>query len=132
MAKDLPSKPPTSAPLAPDLNDPRMKDFLSGAQVQMPQSVATAPSPQAVPQATPAAPPRHERVIKDGFSMPVADYDLIEACIQRALDSRLVMSKSGILRAAIRALSDLDDASFRRVVGDVREIKAGRKKIRPL
>ena len=124
MAKGLPSKPPG---VPPDLNDPRMTAFLGGAQVQSPAGVSAQLLP-AAEKVAPAAMPPAEKVIKDGFSMPQADYELIEMAIQRALDHRIVMSKSGVLRAAVRALAALEDGAFRARVAGVEEIKPGRKK----
>ena len=127
MAKDLPPRPPTVPPAPPNLSDPRMAAFLGGAQVQAPAGAAqVAQTPPAEPPPAPPLPP--ERVIKDGFSMPQGDYDLIEKSMERALDHRIVMTKSGILRAAVRALTSLDEEAFVKLVSSVEEIKPGRKR----
>jgi hypothetical protein len=67
-------------------------------------------------------------VVKDGFSMPQADYGLIGQAQDRALSHRVVLSKSDVLRAALRALRNLDEADFLRLVQGVEKLKPGRKR----
>jgi len=113
-----------------------MAAYLAGAQIQspggLPQGATVPPKAPSVVAPEPPYIPAVERVVKDGFSMPTADYVLIEAAVERALNHRIVMSKSGILRAAIQVLSALDEDDFRRAVAAVEEIKPGRKKTKRL
>ncbi|MBF0336017.1 MAG: hypothetical protein HQL40_20675 [Alphaproteobacteria bacterium] len=135
MAKPpLPSRPPSAAP-AVDLADPRLAAFLGNAQVQSPTGVgATLPGIPSAPAEPPPttvqtqAEPAADTVVKDGFSMPRSDYDLIGAAQDRALGHRVVLGKSDVLRAAMRVLMSLDEVLFLAAVTGVEKLKPGRKR----
>lgn len=76
--------------------------------------------------------PKPPPVVRDGFSMPEADYRLIEQATQRIislglLPARQAANKSLVLRAALHALTDLDDAALEAVLDKVPPLQAGRR-----
>jgi hypothetical protein len=68
------------------------------------------------------------KVVRDSFSMPQADYDLIAALKQKALQGGLHVKKSELLRASLQTLSKLSVAQLKRAVSGLEKIKTGRPK----
>lgn len=65
-------------------------------------------------------------VIRDSFTMPVADYELIGALKQRCLGLGIAVKKSELLRAGLATLQRLPDESLAQVVAAVESVKTGR------
>ena len=82
----------------------------------------------AKPTTTPAAEAKPERVklVRDGFTMPKADYELIAALKARALRLGQEVKKSELLRAGLHLLAGADDAGFGVAVAAVPRLKTGR------
>lgn len=74
------------------------------------------------------APPEKTKVVRDSFTMPVDDYELIENLKKRSLQSGHQITKSEILRAGLLALNRLDDNNFLDQIREVEKIKTGRPK----
>ncbi|MBU1424613.1 MAG: hypothetical protein KKH12_12510 [Gammaproteobacteria bacterium] len=68
------------------------------------------------------------KVVRDSFTMPQADYDLIAALKLKALQSGLHVKKSELLRASLQALSKLTVAQLKRALSGLEKIKTGRPK----
>ncbi len=68
------------------------------------------------------------RVIRDSFTMPQTDYDLIAALKQKALKAGLHVKKSELLRVGLQALSKLSAAQLKRSISGLEKIKTGRPK----
>jgi hypothetical protein len=68
-----------------------------------------------------------DTVVKDLFSFPKYDYQIIGDSIDRALDSKININKSEIVRAALNVLQDLNDSDFKDAISKVEKIKRGRK-----
>ena len=68
------------------------------------------------------------KVIRDSFTMPQADYDLIAALKKKTLKSGLRVKKSELLRAGLQALSKLTGPQLKRVLSSLEKIKTGRPK----
>lgn len=68
------------------------------------------------------------KVIRDSFTMPQTDYDLITALKNRSLNSGVQTTKSEILRAGLLALNQMTEADFLDKIGNVEKIKTGRPK----
>jgi hypothetical protein len=68
------------------------------------------------------------KVVRDSFTMPQADYDLIAALKQKALKAGLHVKKSELLRASLQALSKLPAAQLERALSGLEKIKTGRQK----
>ncbi len=69
-----------------------------------------------------------EKVVRDSFTMPQADYDIIAELKQKALKSGLHVKKSELLRAGLRVLSKLSPAQLKQTVTNLEKIKTGRPK----
>src|SRR5687767_8471961 len=77
-----------------------------------PRAVATK-SPAAPPVAPPAAPkPPKTKLVRDSFTIPKAEYAVIDAMKQRAAQQGHAAKKSELLRAGIKALAAMGDGEF--------------------
>jgi hypothetical protein len=68
------------------------------------------------------------KVVRDSFTMPQIDYDLITEIKQKALKAGLHVKKSELLRAGLQALSKLTTAQLKQTVINLEKIKTGRPK----
>jgi hypothetical protein len=68
------------------------------------------------------------KVVRDSFTMPQIDYDLIAEIKQKALKAGLHVKKSELLRAGLQALSKLSSAQLKLAVSNLEKIKTGRPK----
>jgi len=66
------------------------------------------------------------KVIRDSFTMPVADYELLGVLKKRCIGLGVAIKKSELLRAGLAALERLPDESLARVVAEVETVKTGR------
>ena len=66
------------------------------------------------------------RVVRDSFTMPLADYELIGVLKQRCIGLGIAMKKSELLRAGLSALERLPDQDLAQVVAAVESVKTGR------
>ncbi|MBD1895538.1 hypothetical protein H6F50_18810 [Coleofasciculus sp. FACHB-712] len=69
---------------------------------------------------------KKERVIRDSFTLPCEDYELISAIRQRCLNSAVNVAKSEVIRAGLHALNDLPDEALLKVIESLTKIKTGR------
>jgi hypothetical protein len=72
----------------------------------------------------------HDKVIRDGFSMPASDYKLIAAIQARALTSGIGVTKSKVLRAGLHVLGALPLEQLKEVLTAVEDVKTGRPLVR--
>lgn len=68
------------------------------------------------------------KVVRDSFTMPQTDYELISALKKRSLEFGVQVTKSEILRAGLSALNQMTDADFTSQIETVEKIKTGRPK----
>jgi hypothetical protein len=68
------------------------------------------------------------KVVRDSFTMPQVDYDLIADIKQKALKAGLHVKKSELLRAGLQALSKLNTTQLKQAVNNLEKIKTGRPK----
>lgn len=68
------------------------------------------------------------KVVRDSFTMPQADYELIAAMKQKALKAGLHVKKSELLRAGLQTLSKLTAVQLKRAISGLEKIKTGRPK----
>ena len=66
------------------------------------------------------------RVIRDSFTMPVGDYELIGVLKTRCIGLGIAVKKSELLRAGLHALARISDESLAQVVRAVESVKTGR------
>jgi hypothetical protein len=67
-----------------------------------------------------------EKVIRDSFTMPVADYELLGVLKRRCIGLGVAIKKSELLRAGLAALERLPDESLAGMVAAVESVKTGR------
>lgn len=95
---------------------------------------AKSPAAKAAPKATksakaPKKPPKLKALlVRDGFTMPEADFALIATLKARALAAQRDAKKSELLRAGLHALAALDSASLVAALGALEPVKIGRPK----
>ncbi|MBT9523923.1 MAG: hypothetical protein IV105_01595 [Rhizobacter sp.] len=68
------------------------------------------------------------KLVRDSFTMPRQDFDLIPALKKRALAFQRPTKKSELLRAGLQALAALDDKRLKAALDALVAIKAGRPK----
>jgi hypothetical protein len=68
------------------------------------------------------------KVVRDSFTMPQADYDIIADLKQKALKSGIHVKKSELLRAGLREIAKLSLAQLQKTVSGLEKIKTGRPK----
>lgn len=83
----------------------------------------SAPKTPAKPKPRPA---KKERVIRDSFTMPKADYELIAELKKRAIKLGLSATKSELVRAGLRALTQISDERLTTVLEKLDKVKTGR------
>ena len=66
------------------------------------------------------------KVIRDSFTMPVADYERIGALKKRCIGLGVALKKSEVLRAGLALLESLSDEHLARVAAAVESVKTGR------
>jgi hypothetical protein len=73
-----------------------------------------------------AAPPAREKVIRDGFTMPVGDHALIAQVQAIGLQAGLHVTKSEVLRAGLHALLQSSPDALQQLLLAVEKVKTGR------
>lgn len=92
-----------------------------------PSKVKAKPAPAKVAAATQAKPAgKKHKLVRDSFTMPQPDFDLIGALKKRALAAGHAAKKSELLRAGLHALTKLEDAALRAALDALVKLKAGR------
>ncbi len=67
-----------------------------------------------------------QRVIRDSFTLPSHDYELITTIRDRCLDNRVTINKSEAIRAGLHALNKMSSEELLTVVNSITKIKTGR------
>lgn len=77
--------------------------------------------------ATTKKPPKvRPRLVRDGFTMPEADFALIATLKARALAGQRAVKKSELLRAGLHALAALDSQALLASLDQLEPVKIGR------
>ncbi len=71
------------------------------------------------------------KLVRDSFTIPKAEYAVLDALKLRAARLMRPTKKSEVLRAGIAALQAMDDAAFLQAVNGVPSLKTGRPKATP-
>ena len=69
---------------------------------------------------------QQKRVVRDSFTLPTDDYELITTIRERCLDSRVTINKSEVSRAGLHALNEMSNPELLAVVDSLTKIKTGR------
>ena len=78
------------------------------------------------PNAVKTEKPKKPKLVRDSFTIPKAEYLVLDALKQRAANLTRPAKKSELLRAGIKALAALTDAAFLMALEQVPAIKTGR------
>jgi hypothetical protein len=73
-------------------------------------------------------PSKKDKLVRDSFTLPREDFELIALLKDRALDFKRPTKKSELLRAGLQALAGLDQTRLRASLEALRPLKAGRPK----
>lgn len=124
-----------AAPKTPAVKTPPVK-VTAKAAVKKPVTTKLAATPAAkpvkvappAPAKTPAKPKvtKKPKLVRDSFTIPKAEYVVLEDLKQRAAGLAQSVKKSELLRAGIKALAAMSDTAFRAALNDVPAIKTGR------
>lgn len=69
---------------------------------------------------------KQKRVVRDSFTLPGDDYELITTIRERCLDSRVTINKSEVIRAGLHALNEMSETELLATVESLTKIKTGR------
>ena len=69
---------------------------------------------------------KKERVVRDSFTLPYEDYELIAELRQRCLNSAVNVTKSEVIRAGLHALMNLPDENLLQMMASLTKVKTGR------
>ena len=104
-----------AAPLAP---------ARKAAAPKAPVKAAAKPAP--APKPVKAEKPKKPKLVRDSFTIPKAEYTVLDDLKQRAAKLGSPAKKSEVLRAGIKALAQMSDAAFQSAMAAVPAIKTGR------
>lgn len=99
------------------------------APVKAAAKAPVAKKPVAQPAAQPAAKadkPKKPKLVRDSFTIPKAEYAVLEELKQRAARLGQPAKKSEVLRAGVKALAAMTDAAFVASIAAVPAVKTGR------
>ena len=72
-----------------------------------------------------------EKLVRDNFTMPRSDFELIALLKERALTFRRPTKKSELLRAGLQALAALNQQQLQKALDSLPLLKSGRQKKLP-
>jgi hypothetical protein len=87
---------------------------------------ATAKKATAKPATDKATKPKKPKLVRDSFTIPKAEYGVLEELKQRAENLARPVKKSELIRASIKVLASLSGAAFLTALNQVPTIKTGR------
>lgn len=129
---------PAVKPAAKPVGKPAVKTATKPAVKAVKQDTATVVGKAAAPQAEKAKKPvkpveadkqpkaKKPKLVRDSFTIPKDEYQVIDILKQRSAKLGQPMKKSELLRAGIKLLNRLDDTQFKQAVAAVPAIKTGR------
>ncbi len=92
------------------------------------RSVAVKPAPEPETPPTPGVANIKVKLVRDSFTIPKAEYVVLEALKVRAAELKRPTKKSELLRAGVAALHAMGDKAFLAVLSSVPSLKTGRPK----
>ena len=118
---------PKSVKRKPVLAKPKTAPLAGKVAQPKPKAAGLVKAAVAVEAAKPVKPVK-AKLVRDSFTMPVADYALIDALKQRALKAAHPAKKSELLRAGLQLLASLSDTAMLKALKNVPPLKTGRPK----
>lgn len=139
VAKPAKVKPPKAAlkpsktslqpqPLAAESGKTRVKASMKAAAPAAEVKPAAPKRAKVEPAARKPEKPAKTKLVRDSFTMPQADFDLVDVLKQRALNFRHAAKKGELLRAGLQALAALSEADLQAALERVTSLKPGRPK----
>ena len=124
----------TAARAAKPAAKPAVKPAAKPAVKAAAKPAAKKAAPKAARQATPKPAPVVEvkvkhKLVRDSFTIPKAEYVVLESLKQRAADLKRPTKKSELIRAGIAVLKKMNDKEFLAAVNGVPSLKTGRPKL---
>jgi hypothetical protein len=92
---------------------------------------AAAPAPMPAPAAPEVRRKPKEKLVRDSFTMPRSDFELIALLKERALTFKRPTKKSELLRAGLQALAALNQKQLQTALDSLPLLKSGRPKKLP-
>ena len=120
-ARKTPAKTSTKTAAAPAKKAPVAKK-VAAKKVAARKTVVAKPAPAPV-----AEKPKH-KLVRDSFTIPKSEYQLLEALKLRAAALKRPTKKSELLRAGIAALNAMADKALLAALNSVPSLKTGRPK----
>lgn len=130
------AKAPAKQPAAPRAKAPPKSPAPSVAAAVVAKPAVAAPAPKPAKASKPAKPAKapkppkppklRTKPVRDGFTMPEADFALIATLKARALSAQRETKKSELLRAGLHALAAMDTAALVAALGQLEPVKIGR------
>ena len=127
-ARKLPAKTTATARKAPVKQTVARKSAPTKAAVKP----VAAPAPVLVPAPVPE--PKHkakDKLVRDSFTMPRSDFELIAVLKERALGFKRPTKKSELLRAGLQALAAMNQKQLQTALDGLPLLKSGRPKKLP-
>jgi len=120
---------PSTGRAAPKPRRPASKANTKTATQTAKKAGATADTKAVKPAPAPKSPkPKKPKLVRDSFTIPKEEYEVLAALKQRCLGLANPSKKSELLRAGIKALAAMSDKSLLAAVKAVPSIKTGRPK----
>lgn len=116
--------PPRKAPAA-------KKTVTTKKRVVAKKLAAAAPTPVPLPTLPEIKHKAKEKLVRDSFTMPRSDFDLIALLKERALTFKRPTKKSELLRAGLQALAALNQKQLQTALDSLPLLKSGRPKKLP-
>ena len=82
------------------------------------------------PAAKNIAKQKNPKLVRDSFTIPKAEYGVLEELKQRAAQLARPVKKSELLRASIKVLASMSSAAFLTALNQVPTIKTGRPSLK--
>jgi hypothetical protein len=119
--KNAVTKPTVKSPVHSPVNSP----VKAAAKAPTPKK-ATAKKPTPKPAANKTVKPKKPKLVRDSFTIPKAEYGVLEELKQRAAQLAHPIKKSELIRAGIKVLASLSGAALLTALNQVPTIKTGR------
>ena len=121
------------APVAKPAKVVAAPKVVTAKTVAKPKSAKTQPVTQSPAKAAPAvaAKPvkaKKTKMVRDSLTMPKAEYEVLDLLKTRAATLQTHIKKTELIRAGIKALAAMTDASFLAAIKAVPSLKTGRPK----
>jgi hypothetical protein len=104
---------------------PATKAVPKAAAKAVAKPVKAAAKPAALPKAKPVK-VKKPKMVRDSFTMPKAEFAVIDALKNRAANLKQPAKKTELIRAGIKALAAMTDAAFATAISAVPSLKTGR------